>query len=149
MLRPKLRTVTCVFLLALATSTTAFAQSGTAADETAIRQRLAAYAAARTARDAHAEALCYTEDGDFRSSAGPFVTGRAAVEKQLTVANPNYKFELQVVSVRYLDPQVAVVETDLQTGVSTPFAKLVGTYVMVKRNGQWLIGAARIARAMP
>ena len=75
--------------------------------------------------------------------------GGTAVEKQLTVANPNYKFELEIVSLRFLDPQVAVVETELQTGVSTPLAKLVGTYVMVKRNGEWLIGAARIARAMP
>jgi uncharacterized protein (TIGR02246 family) len=125
------------------------ARSDAASDDASIRHRLEAYADARMRRDAHAEALCYTEDGDFRSSAGPFVRGRAAIEKQLTVANPNYRFELQVVSIRFLEPQVAVVETDLQTGVSTPLAKLVGTYVMVKQNGEWLIGAARIARAMP
>jgi uncharacterized protein (TIGR02246 family) len=125
------------------------AQGGASADESAIRQRLAAYAAARTARDAHAEALCYAEDGDFRSSAGPFVTGRAKIEQQLTVANPNYRFELDVLGLRFLDPQVAVVEADVRAGVATPLAKLVGTYVMVKRNGEWLIGAARIARAMP
>lgn len=77
------------------------------------------------------------------------MTGRAQVEKQLTVANPNYQFQLDVLSIRFLDPQVAVVETDLRTGVATPLAKLVGTYVMVKRSGEWLIGAARIARAMP
>jgi hypothetical protein len=93
--------------------------------------------------------MCYAEDGDFRSSAGPFVTGRAAIEKQLTVANPNYKFELDVVSLRFLDPQVAVVEADVRAGVGDNLGKLVGTYVMVKRNGEWLIGAARIARAMP
>lgn len=140
---------TLVLGIALSAAAVLSAQSGTAADESAIRQRLAAYATARTVRDAHAEAMCYTEDGDFRSSAGPFVTGRAAVEKQLTVANPNYKFELTVLSIRFLDPQVAVVETDLHTGVTMPLANLVGTYVMVKRNGEWLIGAARIARAMP
>jgi uncharacterized protein (TIGR02246 family) len=123
--------------------------SPAAADEGAIRQRLAAYAAARAKGDPRAEALCYAEDGDFRSSAGPFVTGRAMIEKQLTVANPNYRFEMEIVSVRSLDPQVAIVETTLQTGVTTPLAKLVGTYVLVKRNGEWLIGAARIARAMP
>jgi uncharacterized protein (TIGR02246 family) len=137
------------FALFLCAGAVMSAQSGTPADESAIRQRLGTYAAARTARDAHAEALCYTEDGDFRSSAGPFVTGRAKIEQQLTVANPNYRFELDVLTVRFLDPQAAVVETDLRTGVSTPLAKLVGTYVMVKRNGEWLISAARIARAMP
>lgn len=138
-----------IFGMALNAHAAVAGQAGTTADESAIRQRLVAYATARQARDAHAEALCYTEDGDFRSSAGPFVTGRAAVEKQLTVANPNYRFELDVLTVRFLDPQVAVVETDLRTGVTMPLAKLVGTYVMVKRNGEWLIGAARIARAMP
>ena len=51
------------------------------ADDAAIRARLAAYAEARNQRDAHAEALCYTPDGDFRSSLGPFVSGREAIEK--------------------------------------------------------------------
>ena len=100
-------------------------------------------------RDAHAEALCYAEDGDFRSSAGPFVTGRAQIEKQLTVANPNYRFELEILSLRFFSPQVAIVEADVRTGVTEPLGKLVGTYVMVKRDGEWLISAARIARAMP
>jgi uncharacterized protein (TIGR02246 family) len=137
------------FAILLSARGVMFAQGGASAEDTAIRQRLATYAAARTARDAHAEALCYAEDGDFRSSAGPFVTGRAKIEQQLTVANPNYRFELDVLSVRYLDPQVAVVEADVRAGVAAPLGKLVGTYVMVKRNGEWLIGAARIARAMP
>jgi uncharacterized protein (TIGR02246 family) len=141
--------MTLVCAVALSTQVAMAGQAGTAADETTIRQRLTLYAAARTARDAHTEALCYAEDGDFRSSAGPFVRGRAEIEKQLTVANPNYRFELDVVTLRFLDPQVAVVEADVRAGVGENLGKLVGTYVMVKRNGEWLIGAARIARAMP
>src|SRR4051812_47134015 len=98
-------------LLALALAglfiSTSFASAQTG-DEKAIRQRLAGYADARTRRDAHAEALYYTEDGDFRSPAGPTVTGRTAIEKEFTVNNPNYRFELQVVSIRFVDPQVAV-----------------------------------------
>jgi uncharacterized protein (TIGR02246 family) len=123
-------------------------QSVPAQDEQAIRQRLALYAQARTDRDAHKEALCYTEDGDFRSSQGPFVRGREAVEKQLTVNDPSYRFQLDVVSMRMIDPNVAVVEADLMTGVGGKLGKLVGTYVMSKRNGEWLINAARIARAV-
>jgi len=139
-----------VLLLALAVLLAGSAASAqTSADETDITKRLAAYADARTKRDAHAEALCYAEDGDFRSSAGPFVTGRAQIEKQLTVNNPNYRFELEIVSMRFLDPQVAIVEADVRAGVGDALGKLVGSYVMVKRNGEWLIGAARIARAMP
>ena len=118
-----------------------------AQDDQAIRQRLALYAQARTERDAHKEALCYAEDGDFRSSAGPFVRGREAIEKQLTVNDPSYRFILDVVSIRMIDPNVAGVEADVTTGVGGNLGKLTGTYVMSKGNGDWLINAARIARA--
>src|SRR5436305_1696069 len=99
---------TLVCVMVLSSGVLMSAQDTTSADETAIQRRLATYAEARAKRDAHAEALCYALDGDFRSSAGPFVTGRAQIEKQLTVADPNYRFELEVVSLRFLDPQVAI-----------------------------------------
>ena len=62
----------------------------------AVRRPYLAFLEGWNKRDAHAEALCYTEDGDFRSSAGPFVSGRAAIEKQLTVNDPSYFFNLEV-----------------------------------------------------
>ncbi len=119
----------------------------TSADEAAIRARLAEYADARNRRDAHAEALCYALDGDFRSSLGPFVFGREAVEKQLVVANPDYRFMLAVTHLRFVTPQVAIADADVNTGVGTKLAPLVGVYVMVKQGGEWLISGARIARA--
>ena len=118
-----------------------------ASDEVAIRARLAAYADARNRRDAHAEALCYTLDGDFRSSAGPFVSGREAVEKQLTVTNPDYRFLLTVTHFRFITPQIAIVDADVNTGIGTNLAPLVGVYVMQKQGNDWLISGARIARA--
>ena len=117
------------------------------ADEAAIRARLAVYADARNRRDAHAEALCYATDGDFRSSLGPFVFGREAVEKQLVVKNPDYRFMLEVTHLRFVTPQVAIADADVNTGIGTNIAPLVGVYVMVKRDGEWLISGARIARA--
>jgi len=140
---------TAALLLALSATTLLAANGVPASDEQAIRQRLAMYAQSRTERDAHKEALCYTEDGDFRSSAGPFVHGREAIEKQLTVTDPSYRFNLDVVSIRPIGPNVMVVEADLSTGVGGKLGKLVGTYVMSKNNGEWLINAARIARAVP
>jgi uncharacterized protein (TIGR02246 family) len=140
---------TLVALAILVSTLSVHAQEAKSPDENAIRQRLATYADARSKRDAKAEALCYAEDGDFRSSAGPFVTGREAIERQLTVNNPNYRFELEIVSLRFVTPDVAIAETKLQTGVLPILSPLVGTYMMVKRNGEWLIEAARIARAMP
>lgn len=120
-----------------------------AGDEAAIRQRLATYAEARTHRDAAAEALCYTKDGDFRSSQGPFVSGRDAIEKQLTVTDPSYTFALTVTKLHMLTPQVAVVDADVATGVGGRTGKLLGTYVMVREGADWLIAAARISTVPP
>lgn len=135
-----------VAVLVLAAISPAMAQQGPA-DEAAIRQRLMTYADARTRRDAAAEALCYTADGDFRSSAGPFVSGRAAIEKQLTVNDPTYQFVLTVTHLRFVSPTVAVADADLVTGAQGRTAKLIGSYVMVREGAEWLISAARIAVA--
>jgi uncharacterized protein (TIGR02246 family) len=121
------------------------AELGTPQDEASIRARMAAYADSRNKRDAHAEALCYTEDGDFRSSAGPFVSGRAAVEKQLTVTNPNYHFNLTITKLRFLNPTTAIVDAEVDAGVSATPGLLVADYVVVKQGGDWLIASGRIA----
>jgi uncharacterized protein (TIGR02246 family) len=136
-----------VLTLCLVVPAAGGAQSAMTADDAAIRARLAAYADARNKRDAHAEALCYTPDGDFRSSAGPFVSGRAAIEKQLTVTNPDYRFALTITALRVLGPQFAIADASVMVGVGANQAELVGTYVMAKQGGDWLIAAARIARA--
>lgn len=114
-------------------------------DEGAVRARIAAYADARNKRDAHAEALCYTEDGDFRSSQGPFVSGRAAIEKQLTVNDPTYHFDVEITKVRFLNPTTAIVDADVKTGTSRGDALLVADYVVVKQGSDWLIAAGRVA----
>jgi uncharacterized protein (TIGR02246 family) len=139
-----------LFLLILAlVSVPSFAgaQGSAAADETAIRERLAAYAAARNTRDAAAEARCYTVDGDFRSSAGPFVSGRAAIEKQLTVTDSSYRFALTVTHLRFIAPEVAVADAEVVAGPEGRGATLVGSYVMTRTGEGWLIAAARIAVA--
>jgi uncharacterized protein (TIGR02246 family) len=139
-----LRSLLIVTLAAL-TSTASSAQSPSA-EEAAIRARLAAYADARNRREAHAEALCYTTDGDFRSSLGPFVFGREAVEKQLAVTNPDYRFFLTVTHLRFVTPDVAIADADVRTSIGTTPAPTIGVYVMVKQDGNWLISGARIAR---
>jgi len=114
-------------------------------DEAAVRARMAAYSDARNKRDAHAEALCYTEDGDFRSSAGPFVSGRSAIEKQLTVTDPTYHFNMEITRLRFLNPTTAIVDADVKTGTSRGEGVLVADYVLIKQGTEWLISAGRIA----
>ena len=96
-------------LLALC-AITALAESKNPADEAAIRQRLATHTEARNHSDAHAEALCYTEDGDFRAF-GPPSRGRAEIEKALAVSVSGYAFSLTVETIRFLDSNVAIADT--------------------------------------
>jgi uncharacterized protein (TIGR02246 family) len=125
---------------------TAFAESKHDADETAIRQRLATYTEARNHGDAHTEALCYTEDGDFRAF-GPPSRGRAEIEKALAVSVSGYAFALTVENIRFLDSSVAIVDARVVAGPAEHKIDMLGSYVMVKHEGAWLIGAARIARS--
>ena len=124
---------------------TALAESKHPADEAAIRQRLATYTEARNHSDAHAEALCYTEDGDFRAF-GPPSRGRAEIEKALAVSVSGYAFSLTVETIRFLDSNVAIADTHVVAGPPEHKIDMLGSYVMVKQGSAWLIGAARIAR---
>jgi len=133
-------------ILAFAFVLTTFAGSNhQAADENMIRQRLAAYSEARNHGDAHAEALCYTEDGDFRAG-GPASHGRPEIEKALAVSVQTYEFALTVESIRFLDSNVAIADARVVAGPAQHKIDMIGSYVMVKKAGTWLIGAARIAR---
>jgi uncharacterized protein (TIGR02246 family) len=130
----------CAFVLS--TGAGLFAQ--TSDDEIAIQRRMSEYTQAKARRDSKAESECFAEDGDVRTGTGPFITGRAAIERRLAVTDPNYQFQLEISSLRFIAGDVAIVEADLRAGVSAPLAKMSGTYIMVKRQGQWFIGAARI-----
>src|SRR5277367_6120468 len=124
---------------------TALAGSKHGSDEAAILERLATYTEARNHGDAHAEALCYAEDGDFRAF-GPPSRGRAEIEKALAVSVSGYAFSLTVESVRFLDSNVAIADAHVVAGPPEHKIDMLGSYVMVKKGGAWLIGAARIAR---
>jgi uncharacterized protein (TIGR02246 family) len=132
-------------LLLAVCAMTVFAESKHDSDEAKIRQRLATYTEARNHSDAHAEALCYTVDGDFRAF-GPPSRGRAEIEKALSVSVSGYAFSLNVESLRFLDSDVAIADAHVVAGPPEHKIDMLGSYVMVKKGGTWLIGAARIAR---
>lgn len=89
----------------------ALAESKHPTDEAAIRQRLATYTEARN----HSDALCYAADGDF-GALGPPSRGRAEIEKALALSAPGYAFSLTVETTRFLDSNVAIVETRAVAG---------------------------------
>jgi uncharacterized protein (TIGR02246 family) len=147
-----MKNLTLVARMALAGVALAFVGSavllaeGSPKDDALIRQRLATYAEARNRGDAHAEALCYTEDGDFRSSR-PTSRGRAEIERTLTVSVATYEFSLKVDTVRFLDSKIAIADAEIGAGPAQRKVSMTGTYVMVKEKGMWLITAARITTA--
>lgn len=118
----------------------------TASDEADIRRVLSSYASARQSGDGPAQAKFYSEDADeWRSTTRRMVTGRSEIAKDLMVVpSPTRKFSLQVESLRFVAPSVALVDTASFGTLSTPNTH--GTYVLVKTNGTWLIHAARIFR---
>jgi hypothetical protein len=57
-----------------------------------------------------------------------------------------YAFALTVESIRFLASNVAIADTRVIAGPPDHKIDMIGSYVMVKQGGDWLIGAARIAR---
>ena len=123
------------------------AETSRAADEAAIKAQLYGYAAARTQGEGHAQALFYTEDGDeWGSAAREMTKGRAAIEKTLnSPPNPNRVFKVEPIHYSFLGDDVALV--DATYGGAEPAGHAL--YVMVKRDGKWLIRSARIMRFPP
>jgi uncharacterized protein (TIGR02246 family) len=135
-------------LAALLLPALAGAQGAPGADETAIRARLATYAEARNRGDMHGEVMSYAADGEFLAFGSKVVTGRAGLEKALGGVPPTYTFKLTVDHVRALTANVAVADTSVEAGPDAGHVHIFATYVMVKRGGHWLIGAARVGAPM-
>jgi hypothetical protein len=113
-------------------------------DESAIRRQLAGYAAARERGDGTAQASYYTVNADeLRTRTRRMVTTRAEIAKDLHLPpRPTRKFRFEVESIRFITPEVAVVETQFFGSALTPNGH--ATYVMTKRGDSWLIEAGRI-----
>ena len=133
--------------LALMSAVCMPAETSRSADEAAIKAQLYGYAAARTQGEGHAQALFYTEDGDeWGSAAREMTKGRAAIEKTLNQApNPSRVFKVEPINYSFLGDDVALV--DATYGGVGPAGHAL--YVMVKRDGKWLIRSARIMRFPP
>ena len=138
---------TMLLAAGLLTAVAMLAETPRPADEAAIKAQLYGYAAARTVGEGHAQALFYTEDGDeWGSAAREMTKGRAAIEKTLNQApNPNRVFKVEPINYSFLGDDVALV--DATYGGVEPAGHAL--YVMVKRDGKWLIRSARIMRFPP
>lgn len=120
------------------------------AESAAIKQCVAAWEDAWNRHDAHATAAAYVEDGDFSSTTGVPSHGWKELEAHYNEIFTTFLKDAHrtdtVRSIRFLRPDIASVDIDWQmTGARTrdgkdaPNRKGLLTWVVTKRNGQWMI----------
>ncbi len=123
----------------------AFTQTSRAAEELAVRQRIAGYAEARRTGNGRAQAAFFTEDADEWGLARQMRKGRAQLEEGLSVpVEQSRQFKLDVTNVSFLRPDIAMVD-GLYYGRSIEPAGHA-FYLLVKQKGHWLIRSSRITR---
>lgn len=124
--------------------------SGTDADSAGIKQCVAAWEDAWNRHDAHATATAYVEDGDFSSTTGVPSHGWKELEAHYNEIFTTFLKDAhrndQVRSIRFLAPDIASVDIDWQMsgartrdGKDAPNRKGLLTWIVAKRNGQWMI----------
>ncbi len=115
-----------------------------AADEAAIRKADEAYVQTFNKHDAKALAEAWSPDAVYLNhTTGDEVTGRAAIAEEFTAVfknQPEVKLELNVQSIQFVSPNVAVEQGIAKT--LTPKAEPEEeeySAVFVRREGQWLL----------
>ncbi len=145
-----------VFLLVAAAALSLRAQS--AADEKAIRTALTDGMDAYFQGDVAKVVSMYTDNAVVIDWMGTVTTGRealrASMDQALQYEKPNPdNFHFNVATVRFLSPDIAVVQADLN-GVSTMDGKQqewrgVNAMIFVRKNGKWLIDQEQNTPVMP
>ena len=117
----------------------------TAADETAVRDLVRHFTEARMRSDAKALEALLTADVDQYTSAGEWRRGLARVVQgmiETSARNPGTR-AIEVAAVRFLTPDIAVVDGGYTTGAD---ARQLWTTLIVKRDSSgWRIAGIRNA----
>jgi uncharacterized protein (TIGR02246 family) len=126
------------------------AYSGTAEDETAVRQVVADFSTGWNNHDAHAMCVSLADDVQWVNWRGEVLHSRHEVEEQhATLFAGLYKNTHRtdaMKSIRYFTPELASIDnywtmTGAKTrdGADWPYREGYANYVMAKRNGHWVI----------
>lgn len=121
-------------------------------DEDAIRARLSAYAKATETATAADRVKFYAADVDmWMSTTNKLTVGRTAVEKELAAMPrpPQLTFALDVERITLLNPDTALVDAGYRASIGDE--KIAGHvfYVLVRREGQWVIRSVRATQTRP
>jgi uncharacterized protein (TIGR02246 family) len=149
------RTVVLGVFLAVTAAGLVAMQSGSAADEAAIRALAKEHASGWNSGNAAKAAAVYTDNALFVNVRGMATTGREAIEKSLAAdLNGELKgstFAATVDAIQFIRPDLALATgTTSITGGGTPPEGLKGHYLVVatKQGGAWKAAAVHAA-AMP
>lgn len=126
-----------------ATPVTAQQPAVATGDEAAVRDIVQRYTQAREANDPKAIEALFTADADQYTSAGEWRRGLPAVVKGMlatSASNPGIR-AIAVQAVRFVTPDVAIVDGEYRTGTGT---QRLWTTLIVKREAKsWRIAAIR------
>jgi uncharacterized protein (TIGR02246 family) len=125
----------------------------TAADSVALRARIEAYRTVWNTHDASALSAFFSDSADLVMGNQPEAVGRQAIRESwrdyFSNQEPERHLTLDVHSVRFVDPEVAVVHVTTTTGGRDREGRALlsrrfrGAWVVQRRSGEWLISAMR------
>jgi uncharacterized protein (TIGR02246 family) len=118
------------------------------ADEEAIRLTGDAYLKAFCSGDAKSVATLFTADAEYVDERGNLASGRNAIEEVMTSLfsdNPGCEIEIEIISIRFVSPGVAI-EDGITAFTSSEEAQPINSLysaVHVKENGKWMVASVR------
>jgi len=147
--RPKegtMRITAFSICLVLSATTLASAQARPK-DEAGIRDNVAAYVAAINARDERKIGAVFAPDADLVFFDGPRLVGPDTIAKthRETLASwpPTRTFSLEVTNIRFLGPDLALIET-IGRFSEGEMRSNRGTILVTRRDGHWQWTALRV-----
>ena len=141
------------FLLTLAVVSYSVNCPASDEDSSAVLTQVEKYQSVWNTHDAAALSLFFTEDADFIMGNMPLINGRDGIknwwQNYFNKQEPERRLTITVNSLRIIAPDVALVNVATTTGgQNTRGEKLKskkarGTWVLLRKDGDWLITAMR------